>query len=301
MQERKQVKGSRTSIGRHVLRWSACMMVRNEEDMVADTLSCIRSQTILPTRIHVLDDGSTDSTDRILDGVDYVIVTRNPPHPPEQSDPRHYAKRHKIMREAAKDMDYILCMDADVHIPPDYMERITERMRLDNVAVACGQDLAMPVTHPHAPGMVIDVKWFNTHPTLPTYPLITLAAESVLDGHPCVVYTAISLRHKRPIGDNYVPDVWKKRGEHQRRCGMRFWWALWLFVRNRNRPFLWGYISYKGDKLPKRYGQYTNRLFTAHIKRKLGLKQHTLLETNFGLFILPKDYTKSRSLLSDRR
>ena len=301
MQEKNRIRENRTSIDRHILKWSACMMARNEEDMVADTLSCIRNQTIPPTRIHVLDDGSTDSTGRILDGIDYVIVTCNPPHPPEQSDVRHYAKRYKIMREAANGMDYILCMDADVYIPPDYMERITESVRLDNAVVACGQDLAIPVTNPHAPGMVIDVKWFNTHPTLPTYPLNVLAAESVLDGHPCAVYATIQMRHKRPIGANYAPDVWKKRGENRRRCGVQFWWALLSFSRNHSWPFLYAYISYKGDRLPKRYGQYTNRLFMARIKRKFGLKQHTLLKTNLGFFILPKDYTKNHSLPPDCR
>ena len=34
----------------HVLKWSACMMVRNEEEVVVDTVSCIRSQTVPPTR-----------------------------------------------------------------------------------------------------------------------------------------------------------------------------------------------------------------------------------------------------------
>ena len=57
-----------------VLKWSACMMVRNEEEMVADTASCIRNQTVPPTHIHVLNDGSTDSTGQILDGMDDVIV-----------------------------------------------------------------------------------------------------------------------------------------------------------------------------------------------------------------------------------
>ena len=280
----------------HVLKWSACMMVRNEEDMVADTISCIRNQTVPPTRIHVLNDGSTDSTGQILDGMDDVIVTYIPPHSPQHSDLPYIARRHELIRKAAKGMDYVLHMDADTEIPLDYMGKITERMRLDNVAVTCGTDPVMPRTSPIEPGMVIDVKWLNTHPTLPTYALTFLVAESAIDGYPSAVYTTIPLRYKRSFGTSYRPNVWKLRGGHQRMRGLSFWWALWAFRYNRSWPFLWGYVSYKGDKLSKRHGQYANGLFMARAKRKLGLKQQTLLETEVGLFILPKDYVKGHSL-----
>ena len=85
-----------------VLKWSACMMVRNEEEMVADTVPCIRNQTMPPNHIHVLNDSSTDSTGQILDGMDDVIVTCIPPHPSQHSDLPHIARRHELIREAAK-------------------------------------------------------------------------------------------------------------------------------------------------------------------------------------------------------
>ena len=290
-------EGSRTNIDKHVLKWSACMMVRNEEEMVADTISCIRNQTIPPTRIHVLNDGSTDSTGQILDGMDDVIVTRSPPHPPEHSDIRHITKRHAIMYEAAKGMDYILCMDADVYIPPDYMKQITERMGLDNVAVACGTDLITPKMWPIEAGMVIDAKWLNTHPKLPKYSITHLTVESALDGHLSIAYRNIPLRYKRPLGTHYGSDVLKFRGMHQRMYGLSFWWALAVYLRHRKWSFFWGYVSYKGDKLSKRHGQYMNRQFIANVKRKLGLKQQLLLDTKIGIFILPENHTRCPTFL----
>ena len=292
-----RIEKSRTNIGKHALKWSACMMVRNEEAMVEDAVSCIRNQTVPPTRIHVLNDGSTDSTGRILEGMDDVILTSNPPHPPEHSDMRHVAKRHGLMYETAKDTDYILCMDADVYIPPDYMERITERMELDNVAVACGTDPATPMTWPVEPGLVIDARWFKTHPDLPRYAITHLAVESALDGHLSIVYTNIQLRYERPFGTDYGPDVWKFRGRHQRMCGLSLWWALALSLRKRKWPFLWGYVTYKGDKLPKRHGQYVNGHFAARVKRKIGLKQQLLLDTTIGLFILPEKHVRCPTFL----
>ena len=287
----------KTSIGKHALKWSACMMVRNEEDMVADAISCIRNQTLPPICIYVLNDGSTDSTGQILDGMKDVVVTSNPPHPPEHSDVRHIAKRHELIYVAAMDTDYILCMDADVYIPPEYMERITERMKLDNVTVASGTDPTALKMWPIEPGLVIDAKWLNTHPNLPKYAIPHLVVESALDEHLSIVYRNIHLRYKRLFGTGYGSDVLKFRGMHQRMCGLSFWWALALFLRRRKWHVLWGYISYKGDKLPKRYGQYINRYYMARAKMKIGMKQRLLLDTEVGMFILPEKHIISPTFL----
>ena len=164
-----------------------------------------------PTRIHVFNDDSTGSTGQILDGVDDVIVTYMPPHSPQHSDLPYIARRHELTRKAAKGMDYVLHMDADTEISPDYMGKITERMRSDSVAVTCGTDPVMPRTSPIESGMVIIVKWLNTHPTLLTHALTFLVAESAIDWYPSVVYTTIPLRYKRSFGISYRSNMWKLR------------------------------------------------------------------------------------------
>lgn len=58
----------------------------------------------------------------------------------------------------SKDMDYMLSIDVDTKIPSNHMEQITERMRLDNVTVACDSDPTMPETSPSESGMVTDMK-----------------------------------------------------------------------------------------------------------------------------------------------
>ena len=175
--------------------------------------------------------------------------------------------------------------------------RFTERMGLDNVAVACGTDLTAPKTWPTEAGMVIDAKWLNTHPKLPKYSISHLTVESALDGHLSIAYRNIPLRHKRPFGTHYGSDVLKLRGMHQRMYGLSFWWALAVYIRHRKWSFFWGYVSYKGDKLPKRHGQYMNRQFIANVKRKLGLKQQLLLDTKIGIFILPENHTRCPTFL----
>lgn len=150
------------------------MTVRNEEETVADVVSYIRDQIIPPIRIHVLNDGSTDPMSGIPDGMANVILTHNPPHPPDHSSIRYTTERHKLIRKAAEGVDYILHINANVYIPPDYMEQITERRGQDSVTVACSLDPEIPKYHVVEPGMVIDVKWLNTHATLLPYPLSTI-------------------------------------------------------------------------------------------------------------------------------
>lgn len=119
----------------------------------------------------MLDNGSTDSTWKILGDMAGVTVTRNPPHLPDHTSLRYETERHKLMCKAAEGADYILHMNADAHLPPDHMECITKRMDLDSIAVACSFDPESPKHHMAEPGMVIDVKWLNTHATLIPYPL----------------------------------------------------------------------------------------------------------------------------------
>ena len=286
-------------IDRPRLKWCAFMMVHNEEEMVADAVSCIRNQTIPPTRIHVLNDGSTDSTCEILNSMNDVIVTNVPAHPPQHSDPRFTARKYQLMHEAARDTDYILGMDADVDIPSDYVARIIRRMKLDNVVVACGTDPATPKISPIVPGMMIDAKWFSTRPISPAV-LPFLNVESIINGHPFVVYTTILLHYKRPFGRNYGSDVWAFRGKNHRMRGSSFWWILSTFLYTFRWSFLWGYISYSGVRLSKQHSQYINNVHMASLKRKLGLKQQILLDTEIGLFVLPKDYGKDHPLPPNR-
>ena len=110
------------------MRWNAFMTARNEEDMIVETISCIRNQTTKPDSIHILDDGSTDSTGALLDSMEDVMVTHLLPHPPQLASRDIMENRDRLMRIASTNADYVLCIDADLHIPPNYMELITSKM-----------------------------------------------------------------------------------------------------------------------------------------------------------------------------
>ncbi len=274
-------------ITKHTLKWSAFMMVRNEEEMVADAVSCIRNQTVSPTRIHVLNDGSTDSTDKILNNMDDVIVTHLPPHPPQLASKEIMAKRDDLMRDAAIGMDYVVCIDADLDIPPDYMERITERMGTDNVMVACGEDPAEPLIMPPEPGLVVNVKWFHSHDVPPKFPASILAIQSILGGHPAAIYKDIRRHCKRPTGTHYDKAVWRRKGATMRKHGIPFLLILYKCMWMRSTDLLCGYISYDGQRLPKQFPKWFRHYYVERAKIKLGLNSQMWHNTETELFIRP--------------
>ena len=60
---------------RDLMRWAAFCMARNEERYITDAVRCILAQTIPPEIFLVHDDGSTDRTGEMLDGMTGVIVS----------------------------------------------------------------------------------------------------------------------------------------------------------------------------------------------------------------------------------
>ena len=274
------------------MRWSGFMMAHNEEEMISDAVSHIRNQTIQPIRIHVTDDGSTDSTGRILDGMKDVMVTHVPPHPSQLSERSFHERQHRLMHEAIKGMDYVLCMDADTEIPPDYMERMTEQMKSDGVVVASGTDMNYPRILPTEAGMVIDARWIQSYDKLPGFSLGALGAESVADGYPSVVYVTISLRYRRAFGEKYRKSVRVRRGAEWRMTGLLFPFLMYKAIRAHSFRLLWGYISYKGEKLPKPFRKWINRYQIERLKWKFGFNSWMFQRTDAGLFVLPKNYAK---------
>lgn len=271
------------------------MMARNEEEMISETISYIRNQTIPPTRIHVLNDGSTDSTGLILDGMKDLTITHVPPHPPQHSEKPFNERQHKLMQDAAKGVDYVLCMDADTEIPSDYMERITNQMELDDVVVASGMDASNPCIMPKESGMVINVKRLRQHDNLPLFTLPGFAIQSIIDGHPSIAYTTIPLHYKRELGKKYSKNVLMYRGKDWRMYGLLFPFLMYKAIRVHSFRLFWGYVSYNGEKMPKLFQEWTNDYHIERLKCKLGLNSWMFRKTDMGLFVLPKNYAQNHS------
>lgn len=109
---------------------------RNESAFARRTLDSVVGQTMSPALWVIVDDGSTDETPEILaeyeQAVDYIRVVRR--------DDRGFRKLGGGVIDAfdegfrtidPRDFDYLVKLDLDLDLPPEYFERVIARMEAD--------------------------------------------------------------------------------------------------------------------------------------------------------------------------
>ncbi|UBU19055.1 glycosyltransferase family 2 protein [Nonomuraea gerenzanensis] len=102
----------------------------NEELGLPATLRSIKSQTIPPDKIIVIDDASTDHTGAIA--ASYGVTVLRPPH--------NLGSKAKAQNHALPhcDTDLILAVDADTVLSPDYIEHLKPAFHDPAVQIAAG-------------------------------------------------------------------------------------------------------------------------------------------------------------------
>ena len=108
--------------------------VRDEEDHIEATISCLSQQTIRPTQWVIVDDGSTDSTPRIIDGYAGQLPWIHAVH----RSNRGFRKSGGGIVEAfydgyravdCRDWEFIVKLDGDLSFSQDYFEKCFEHFR----------------------------------------------------------------------------------------------------------------------------------------------------------------------------
>src|ERR1700759_251873 len=108
---------------------------RNEEAFIAETLKSVTTQTQLPERWVITDDGSTDRTAEIVDGFaqkfPWIKLIRNP-----KREGRNFAAKANAVNAAlaqTQDVEFEVLgnLDADVSFDPDYMEFLMRKFSAD--------------------------------------------------------------------------------------------------------------------------------------------------------------------------
>ena len=123
--------------------------VRDEEQYLEGTISSVVHQTILPAEWILVDDGSDDKTGNIIDEYarKYAWI-----HAVHRSDRGARIPGAGVMeafydgyrRVASRDWDYIVKLDGDVRLEPDYFERCFERFEQDPQLGMCGGRMYCP-------------------------------------------------------------------------------------------------------------------------------------------------------------
>ena len=268
------------------MRWNAFVIAHNEEKFIKQTIHGIKNQTIAPEKIYVVNDGSTDSTGRVLETIPGLLVKHVPPHPPNLASDGFWDKRNALMKEASRDADYMLSMDADIILTNDYIERITERMKRDEVKVACGLDPDAIRLIPPEPGLVVNVPWFLK--STARLPSNILAIHSLLDGYRSGIYHSIKLASQRKTGANYNAELYRYRGVACRRYGYSPLHAVERSVHYKTTRFLRGYIAGGKEKMQHpSVRRWIKKWEQDRIRVRLGLKPKLLQKIDDVVYIIP--------------
>ena len=102
----------------------------NEAESIADTILSLQAQTVMPVRIVVVDDCSTDDTGAVAMALGVHVI-----RPPQNTGSKAGAQNFAL---DSVDTEFTMALDADTTLAPDAIERLLAALRDDNVAAACG-------------------------------------------------------------------------------------------------------------------------------------------------------------------
>jgi poly-beta-1,6-N-acetyl-D-glucosamine synthase len=102
----------------------------NEALSLADTITSLLNQTLLPNRIIVVDDCSTDATGEVARDFGVTVL-----RPPNNTGSKAGAQTYAL---PFVDTEFAIAIDADTILAPDAIEKLFEAVRDTDVAAACG-------------------------------------------------------------------------------------------------------------------------------------------------------------------
>jgi cellulose synthase/poly-beta-1,6-N-acetylglucosamine synthase-like glycosyltransferase len=102
----------------------------NEAESLADTIASLRSQTILPAEIIVVDDCSTDGTGALAASLGVTML-----RPSANTGSKAGAQTFALKRVRTK---FTIAIDADTTLAPGALEWLLEAFEDQSVAAACG-------------------------------------------------------------------------------------------------------------------------------------------------------------------
>ncbi|MDY8134500.1 glycosyltransferase [Aquimarina sp. 2201CG5-10] len=231
----------------------------NEERFIAKTLDSLVSQTLLPKKIVVVNDNSTDNTEHIIreftakyDYISLLSTNTSEDHMPGSKVINAFYKGYETLNT---DYDIICKFDADLIFPIDYLEKIVNHFNSnDKIGMAGGfcyiqqnKDWILEnlTNKDHIRGALKAYRaaCFNDINGLKPSMGWDTVDELQAQYHDWQIKTDTSLKvkHLKPTGNTYNPKAKYKQGEAFYRMRYGFWITIiasiklaWL----KKRPYL---------------------------------------------------------------
>jgi len=146
------------------MKYAVVVPARNEEEYIEKTLSALRKQTVPPSQLIVVDDGSKDGTSQIASKYADVVVRLPDRGYGVSGKPELAEVVNEGLRRVRKDVDYVLICGADQILPKDYFETISNKMKSNpKLVVASGRAKGEPFFeyHPRGSGRVVDANFWR--------------------------------------------------------------------------------------------------------------------------------------------
>jgi glycosyltransferase involved in cell wall biosynthesis len=190
------------------MEYAVVITARNEEKYLEKTLSAISKQTVRPSQIIVVDDGSTDRTSEIAEKYANVVI--------RMADRGYWTlgvERVKVLNEGLKrvmkSVDYVLTCGADDVLSTNYVESIVERMKINpRLVVASGRNRKGAFFEGHPRGVrVVDADFWKKinglqYPEVPGYESwLYLKAKEL--GYEAISFRNIFFEPQRPKGSMF--------------------------------------------------------------------------------------------------
>jgi glycosyltransferase involved in cell wall biosynthesis len=272
----------------------AIVTCRNSENEIESAINSLLRQTIKPRYIIVVDDGSTDNTHDILEGLklknDNIHVITNPDL---GYNIGRVVKNWNNAINLARDLnlevtDYHMISTDDTHYEEFYTEKIMHDMDSDNrIAVSSGNYDNNSYTTPHGAGRFVRNSFFNNvlgrYPEKMGYESVILQM-SLYHGFKNVVNNDARFSHTRQLGANHH---FYEFGASMRTLGYHPLFVLGRFMQCflTGRPIgrigairmLYYYLSYR----PKQQGY--DSMYDLEIRKAIRIRQKTRIKQIFGL------------------
>lgn len=272
----------------------AIVTCRNSEIEIENAINSLLKQSAKPRYIIVVDDGSTDNTNRILQGLklknkNIYIIT----NPDLGYDIGRVVKNWNSAIDFAKNTnleptDYHMISTDDTHYEELYADKIMSKMDYDDkIAISSGNYDNNTYTTPHGAGRFVRSSFFDNvlgrYPEKMGYESVILQL-SLYHGFKNVVNNDARFSHTRPLGTNHQ---FYEFGASMRTLGYHPLFVLGRFIQcfSAGKPMgrlgairmLYYYLTYE----PKKEGY--DSMYDPEIRKAIRIRQKTRILQIFGI------------------